>query len=85
MANVQAHRLRVPGKMATAQPYQCPRQVVCRKQPADIEKANSTNAAFENLRVAKAVCCDFDRRMSRFRADSELSRLNADPRETVPA
>lgn len=28
---------------------------------------------------------DFDRRMSRFRSDSELSRLNRDPREEVPA
>jgi FAD:protein FMN transferase len=28
---------------------------------------------------------DFDRRMSRFRPDSELSRLNADAREVVPA
>lgn len=27
----------------------------------------------------------YDRRMSRFRPDSELSRLNADPRATVPA
>lgn len=28
---------------------------------------------------------DFDRRLSRFRADSELSSLNRDPREEVPA
>lgn len=28
---------------------------------------------------------DFDRALSRFRPDSELSRLNADPREDVPA
>jgi thiamine biosynthesis lipoprotein len=28
---------------------------------------------------------DFDHRLSRFRPDSELSRLNEDPRETVPA
>jgi FAD:protein FMN transferase len=34
---------------------------------------------------AQRWICDYDRRMSRFRADSELSRLNADPRETVPA
>ena len=28
---------------------------------------------------------EFDRQLSRFRADSELSRLNRDPREVVPA
>jgi thiamine biosynthesis lipoprotein len=28
---------------------------------------------------------DYDRRLSRFRADSELNALNADPRSTVPA
>ena len=36
---------------------------------------------------ARAARCshEIDARLSRFRADSELSRLNADPRATVPA
>jgi thiamine biosynthesis lipoprotein len=34
---------------------------------------------------AQRWTCDYDRRMSRFRSDSELSRLNADPRAAVPA
>ena len=34
---------------------------------------------------AEAQLIDFDRRLSRFREDSELSRLNRDPREEVPA
>lgn len=34
---------------------------------------------------AEAQLLDFDRRLSRFREDSELSRLNRDPREEVPA
>jgi thiamine biosynthesis lipoprotein len=37
------------------------------------------------LADARAWTDDFDRRLSRFRADSELSALNADPREIVPA
>lgn len=32
-----------------------------------------------------AMLEDYNERLSRFREDSELSRLNADPRETVPA
>jgi thiamine biosynthesis lipoprotein len=34
---------------------------------------------------ARDYLADFDRRLSRFRDDSELSALNADPREEVPA
>ncbi len=34
---------------------------------------------------AEAMLRDFDRRLSRFRPDSELSKLNSDPREEVPA
>lgn len=34
---------------------------------------------------AEAVLRDFDRRLSRFRPDSDLSKLNSDPREEVPA
>ena len=34
---------------------------------------------------AEAQLIDFDRRLSRFREDSELARLNRDPREEVPA
>jgi thiamine biosynthesis lipoprotein len=34
---------------------------------------------------AQALLHDIDARLSRFRADSELARLNADPRATVPA
>ena len=33
----------------------------------------------------EALLRDYDARLSRFRPDSELSALNADPRETVPA
>ncbi|HEX8741790.1 MAG TPA: FAD:protein FMN transferase [Thermoleophilaceae bacterium] len=36
-------------------------------------------------RAARARLDAIDARLSRFRADSELSRLNADPRATVPA
>ncbi len=39
----------------------------------------------ERLGAAREYLLAFDRRLSRFRAGSELSRLNADPRETVPA
>ena len=39
----------------------------------------------ERIEQARAYLLAFDRRLSRFRPDSELSRLNADPRETVPA
>ena len=35
--------------------------------------------------TARAQLEDFDARLSRFRPDSELSRLNADPRTLVPA
>ena len=35
--------------------------------------------------AARAYLEDFDLRLSRFRAGSELSQLNADPREEVPA
>ena len=35
--------------------------------------------------AARRYLEDFDRRLSRFRLDSELSRLNADPRAAVPA
>ncbi len=34
---------------------------------------------------ARCFVVDFDQRLSRFRADSELCALNADPRPTVPA
>jgi thiamine biosynthesis lipoprotein len=34
---------------------------------------------------ARRIVEDYDRRLSRFREDSELCALNADPRETVPA
>lgn len=37
------------------------------------------------LAEARAWTEDFAQRLSRFRADSELSRLNADPRAVVPA
>ncbi len=33
----------------------------------------------------EAALIDFDRQLSRFRVESELSRLNRDPREVVPA
>jgi FAD:protein FMN transferase len=33
----------------------------------------------------EAALIDFDRRLSRFKPDSELSKLNRDPREVVPA
>jgi FAD:protein FMN transferase len=36
-------------------------------------------------RVVRRFLEDFDRRLSRFRADSELSRFNRDPRHVVPA
>lgn len=39
----------------------------------------------ERLKTAREYLLAFDRRLSRFRADSELSALNADPREIVPA
>jgi len=35
--------------------------------------------------AAQALLHDIDARLSRFRPDSELARLNADPRATVPA
>jgi FAD:protein FMN transferase len=35
--------------------------------------------------AARRYLENFDRRLSRFRADSELSRLNSDPRAAVPA
>ncbi len=38
-----------------------------------------------NLDRARAWLSDYDARLSRFRPDSELSRLNTDPRATVPA
>jgi thiamine biosynthesis lipoprotein len=37
------------------------------------------------VRESRAWLADFDARLSRFRPDSELCSLNADPRETVPA
>jgi thiamine biosynthesis lipoprotein len=37
------------------------------------------------LRAARELLDEIDARLSRFRPDSELSRLNADPRTTVPA
>ncbi|HWT91934.1 MAG TPA: FAD:protein FMN transferase, partial [Solirubrobacteraceae bacterium] len=39
----------------------------------------------ERAARAEALIRDYDRRLSRFRPDSELCALNADPRETVPA
>ncbi|MFL5826376.1 MAG: FAD:protein FMN transferase [Thermoleophilaceae bacterium] len=39
----------------------------------------------DERRLAVAYLDEFDARLSRFRADSELSRLNADPRPAVPA
>lgn len=39
----------------------------------------------ERIEEARRYLLAFDRRLSRFRPDSELSTLNADPRETVPA
>jgi thiamine biosynthesis lipoprotein len=41
--------------------------------------------AEQRLDRASALLAEFDRRLSRFDADSELSALNADPRATVPA
>jgi FAD:protein FMN transferase len=41
--------------------------------------------AAEAAARARETIVEFDRRLSRFRPDSELSRLNADPRERVPA
>ena len=38
-----------------------------------------------HARWARSFLEDFDRRMSRFRADSELCALNRDPRRAVPA
>ncbi len=38
----------------------------------------------EAVELARTVLLEWHERFSRFRADSELSRLNADPRETVP-
>jgi thiamine biosynthesis lipoprotein len=43
------------------------------------------HAAGAAAAAARRYLEDFDRRLSRFRPDSELSRLNADPRELVPA
>ena len=46
------------------------------------------NADPDPEQIASSVeeeLADFDRRLSRFRPDSELSRLNQDPREEVPA
>src|SRR5688572_28704773 len=37
------------------------------------------------LRAARALIEDLEARLTRFDPDSEVSRLNADPRETVPA
>jgi FAD:protein FMN transferase len=39
----------------------------------------------DEVRAARRLLEALDARLSRFRADSELSRLNADPRTTVPA
>lgn len=58
----------------------CPIQVIV-GQPL----AAGTPAPAKAAAAARAYLEDFDARLSRFRADSELSRLNADPREEVPA
>jgi thiamine biosynthesis lipoprotein len=39
----------------------------------------------EAIRAARTLLDAIDARLSRFRTDSELARLNADPRPTVPA
>jgi len=44
-----------------------------------------TGSAREAARRARALMLEWHGRFSRFSATSELSRLNADPRETVPA
>ena len=41
--------------------------------------------ADDRIRAARELLDAIDARLSRFRPDSELSRLNADPRATVPA
>ncbi|MEH3054629.1 MAG: FAD:protein FMN transferase [Patulibacter minatonensis] len=41
--------------------------------------------AEQRLDRAAAILAEFDERLSRFRSDSELCRLNADPRSAVPA
>ena len=46
------------------------------------EGAGSPEAAADRV---EAFLRDYEARLSRFRDDSELSRLNADPREEVPA
>jgi thiamine biosynthesis lipoprotein len=46
--------------------------------------ADAPDAA-ARVAAARALVEDYDRRLSRFRADSELCALNADPRERVPA
>ena len=42
-------------------------------------------ASPEGIADAEALLRDYDQRLSRFRPDSELSALNADAREQVPA
>lgn len=50
-------------------------------EPLDPSLPDAAAAAAD----AQAWVEDFDRRLSRFRRDSELCALNADPREAVPA
>jgi FAD:protein FMN transferase len=50
-------------------------------EATDRELPHPTIAAIS----AEAQLIDFDRRLSRFREESELSRFNRDPREEVPA
>lgn len=45
--------------------------------------AAATTSAFAAINAGERLLHDFDRRLSRFREDSELCRLNADPREVV--
>ena len=49
------------------------------------EPANGQPAAEEAAEEVRRFILEFDRRLSRFREDSELCRLNSDRRERVPA
>lgn len=51
----------------------------------DSQADQGATAPLVTLTSVEAQLLDFDRRLSRFRPDSELSLLNRDPRERVPA
>jgi FAD:protein FMN transferase len=50
-----------------------------------VDSGRSGPSSEHDFAWARAFLAGFDRRLSRFRADSELTRLNRDPAERVPA